>query len=342
MSATLKDISARIGLSVTQVSRALNDHSDVSADTKARVRQAAKDLNYQPNLSARKLASGHSGIVGLVLPPQDSTPRDNLFVLMVRGLSAEFSRSGRLFVLHAAEDGEDMVKVHRRLIDGGSLDGFLLIEPQLGDRRIDYLRQRGVPFVVHGRTEAAPDYPYFDLDNFAVGQDLTRMLIDRGHRRIGFLNGLAEMSYVARRREGYIAALQEAGIDFDPGLYASGPMTEAFGAKSGFRMMTEGGPRPTAFVTGNMLLAKGLYGTLSMLGLRVPQDVSVVVHDDMLPGEDLLAIPPTSGTRAPLAESWAPMARSLIGAIDSRPLAELQQIGRHELVEAGSIAAPAG
>ena len=77
MSATLKDIAASTGLSVTQVSRALNDHDDVSAETKIRVREAANALNYRPNLSARKLASGRSGIVGLVLPPQDRTPRDS-------------------------------------------------------------------------------------------------------------------------------------------------------------------------------------------------------------------------------------------------------------------------
>ncbi|SDE47936.1 substrate-binding domain-containing protein [Limimaricola pyoseonensis] len=340
MSATLKDIAATTGLSVTQVSRALNDHDDVSAETKARVRDAARALDYRPNLSARRLASGRSGIVGLVLPPEGRTPRDSMVVQMVRGLSAEFSRMGRLFVLHAAEPEEDVVAVHGRLIDGGSLDGFVLIEPVPDDPRIAYLRSRGVPLVLHGRTEDRPNYPFFDLDNREVGRRLTRMLLERGHRRIGFVNGLPEMCYVMRRSEGWQEALREAGVAPAPELQEFGAMSESHGALATLRMMSESGPRPTGLIAGNMLIAKGIYGALSMLGLRVPEDVSVVVHDDQLPGEDLMAMPATSGTRSPLAESWAPLARALIGAIENRPLAELQETGQFEVVERGSVAAP--
>ncbi|MGR3500406.1 MAG: substrate-binding domain-containing protein [Limimaricola soesokkakensis] len=339
MSATLKDIAASTGLSVTQVSRALNDHDDVSAETKIRVREAANALNYRPNLSARKLASGRSGIVGLVLPPQDRTPRDSMFVQMVRGLSGAFSRRGRLFVLHAAEEGEDVVAVHRRLIDGGSLDGFVLIEPEENDPRVAYLRRRGVPMVMHGRGAAKPDYPFYDIDNIAVGRELTAMLLRAGHRRIGFVNGIAATCYAAHRRTGWEMALREAGLEVDPDLHEHGQMTESVGALATLRMMN-GEAAPTALIAGNMLIAKGIYNALSMLGLKVPGDVSVVVHDDMLPGEDLMSLPASSGTRSALALSWEPLAQGLIGAIEGKPLAELQQLGGFEIVEAGSIAPP--
>ncbi len=342
MSVTLKDIAAQTGLSLTQVSRALNDHADVSLDTKDRVRRAARALNYRPNLSARKLASGRSDIVGLVLPGPSRTPRDSMFVDMMRGLSSEFSRAGRLFVLHVAEEEEDIVAVHRRLIDGGSLDGFILIEPEHGDPRIAYLRARGVPFVLHGRTEMSPDYPYYDIDNFAIGQELTNIALGHGHRRIAFLNGIESMSYVARRREGWEAALQAAGIDPDPDLHLCGAMTESLGALSTLRLMSDDGPRPTALIAGNILIAKGIYGALSMLGLKVPTDVSVIVHDDMLPGEDLISVPASSGTSSPLSKSWAPLAQSLIGAIEGHPVEELQTLGSYECVDHGSVAAPPG
>lgn len=340
MSATLKDIAASTGLSVTQVSRALNDHADVSAETKIRVRKAAKALNYSPNLSARKLASGRSHIVGLVLPPLDRTPRDSLFVEMVRGLSGAFSRRGRLFVLHAAEEGEDVVAVHRRLIDGGSLDGFVLIEPERDDRRVTYLQGRGVPLVMHGRGSDAPDYPYYDIDNLAVGRTLTEMLLRAGHRKIGFINGLAEMCYADHRRLGWERALQAAGLPADPALHEHGQMTESHGALATLRMMSSDGPRPSALIAGNMLIAKGIHNALAMLGLRVPHDVSVVAHDDALPGEDLLALPPCSGTRSALSLSWEPLAQGLIGAIEGQPLADLQRLGDFEVIEAGSVSSP--
>ena len=340
MSATLKDIAALTGLSVTQVSRALNDHDDVSAETKQRARDAAKALDYRPNLSARRLASGRSGIVGLVLPPQDRTPRDSMFVQMMRGLSSAFSRHGRLFVLHAADEGEDVVAVHRRLIDGGSLDGFVLIEPEHDDPRVAYLQGRGVPLVMHGRDGPAPRYPFYDIDNLAVGRALTQMLLRAGHRRIGFINGREDMCYVAQRRLGWERALREAEVEPDPALHEHGQMTEGLGALATLRLMGPEGPRPSALIAGNMLIAKGIYTALSMLGLKVPQDVSVVVHDDMLPGEDLLAVPPSSGTRSALAQSWEPLAAALIGAIEGRALPKTQHLGDFEIVEAGSIAPP--
>ncbi|MGR3625409.1 MAG: substrate-binding domain-containing protein [Limimaricola sp.] len=340
MSATLRDIAAATGLSVTQVSRALNDHDDVSVETKQRAREAARALNYRPNLSARRLASGRSGIVGLVLPPQDRTPRDSMFVQMVRGLSGAFSRQGRLFVLHAAEEGEDMVSVHQRLIDGGSLDGFVLIEPEHDDPRVAYLQKRGVPLVMHGRGAPRPDYPFFDIDNVAVGRELTAMLLRAGHEKIGFVNGIASTCYAAHRREGWEAALRVAGLAVDPALHEHGQMTESVGALATLRMLGGDGPRPTALIAGNMLLAKGVYSALAMLGLKVPGDVSVVVHDDMLPGEDLMSLPPTSGTRAALAHSWEPLADALIGAIEGRPVEDLQRLGGFEIVEAGSVAPP--
>lgn len=140
--ATLRDISRRLGLSVTQVSRALNGHDDVNAETRNRVITVAREMNYFPNISARKLASGRSGIVGLVLEDGDAGPSDAVFVQMIKGLSRCFSERGMQFVLHMANSGEDAVKVHERLIKGGSLDGFVVIEPQAKDARIDYLQDR--------------------------------------------------------------------------------------------------------------------------------------------------------------------------------------------------------
>ena len=89
--ATLRDISRELGLSVTQVSRALNGHSDVSAETRARVTDLAKALKYQPNLTARKLVMGKSGIVGLVLPEVPRAPEDSLFVQIVGGDDPAFN-----------------------------------------------------------------------------------------------------------------------------------------------------------------------------------------------------------------------------------------------------------
>ncbi len=290
--ATLRDISRELGLSVTQVSRALNGHDDVSEETRARVTALAKALKYQPNLTARKLVTGKSGIVGLVLPQVPTTPEDTLFVQIVGGLSRHFSRRHMQFVLHIAAPEDDIIDVYHRLINSGSIDGFVVLEPRRDDRRIAFLREKRVPFVVHGRHEANPDYPYFDIDNVGVARTLTRYLTQRGHRQIVFLNGLAGRGYVEDRRVGYEEALKEAGLSLDPVLHANSEMTEGYGLVSAVKYWGNDGPGPSAVICNNTRIAKGVMQGLRALGRRVPEDVSIVAHDDALPGlQQITSIP---------------------------------------------------
>lgn len=337
--ATLRDISRELGLSVTQVSRALNGHDDVSAETRARVTALAKALKYQPNLTARKLVMGKSGIVGLVLPEVPRAPEDSQFVQIVGGLSRHFSGRQMQFVLHVASPGDDIVDVYRRLIDSGSLDGFVVLEPRRGDERIAFLRERGVPFVVHGRHEAAPDYPFFDIDNAGVARDLARYLTARGHRRILFLNGVAGRGYAEDRRRGFAEALAEAGINEAEARHVNGEMTEGQGLVSAVKYLSDPGG-PTAVICNSTRMAKGVYAGLAALGRRVARDVSVVAHDDALPGLRPEHFEPgLTCTHSPLELSWEPLAGMLADAVDGRPVAELQRLGEVRMVERASVAA---
>lgn len=335
---TLRDLSRRLGLSVTQVSRALNNHDDVSGETRERVHRAAQELGYQPNLSARRLVTGRSGMLGLVLPDVPREPQEPLFMQIVGTLSQHLSRLGKQFVLHIADPQEDIVEVYRRLIGGGAIDGFVILDPELKDRRVAFLREMRVPFAIHGRIEAPHDYPFYDIDNRAVGERLTGLLTKGGHRRIAFLNGPRQRTYAASRRQGYRAALADVGAQEEPGLHRFGSMTEGEGLIAGVALWGEGGPRPSGVVCGSTRLAVGLLRALGALGLRVPEDVSVVVHDDLLPGLRPAGFdPPLTATRSALAEGWPHLARILAAAVDGLPVQELQVEGAIELDERGSV-----
>lgn len=338
---TLRDLSRHLGISVTQVSRALNGHSDVGAETRDRVRAAAAALNYQPNLSARKLVSGRSGIVAMVLPEGRSPQYDTLFVQSVGGLSRHFSARGMHFVLHMAGAEEDPVRVYERLVNSGSLDGFVLQEPGADDPRIRFLSAARVPFVLHGRHVAAPDYPFFDIDNEWVGHSLTSVLLQAGHRRVALLNGRRGLAYAEERARGYRRAHAEAGLPVDESLLMYGEMTEGAGLISIAQLWGRGAP-PTAIACGNLFLAKGVFLALEAMGLSVPGDVSVTAHDDELPGQDSARMPvPLTVTHSPLQESWKPLADILTQAIEGAPLSDLQQFGTVRLIPRGSVAAPA-
>ena len=213
-------------------------------------------------------------------------------------------------------------------------DGFVVVEPRVQDSRIHFLQRREIPFVVHGRTGDRVDYPYFDIDNYAVAHRLTSHLTALGHRRIAFLNGMEGRSYCEARTRGYADALAEAGVRFDPALHQNGLMRQSFGLVETIRLMENPQTRPTAFIAGNSLLAKGIYDALEALSLSIPGDVSVVAHDDLLPAPETAAMhPPLTVTEAALQDSWEPMARLLVGALEGQPLETLQIIGDVRFVE---------
>lgn len=337
--ATLKDLSRHLGLSVTQVSRALNGHSDVNEATRDRVREAARQLNYAPNLSARKLATGRSGTVGLVIPAPSHAAGDPLFVQMISGLSRSFAQRDIRFLLHISDEADDPVAVHRRLVDSAALDGFVIVEPRIDDPRIDFLSKRKIPFVVHGRTGRTSNYPYFDIDNYAVGYRLTQHLAGLGHKRIAFLNGISDRSYCAARTKGYRDALAEAGLPFDPALHRNGLMQHGVGLVETIRLMQDEATRPTALIAGNTMLAKGIYDALAALSLSVPGDVSVVAHDDLLPEPETAAMhPPLTVTESALQLSWDPLARLLVGALNGETPETLQVLSEVGFIRRASTA----
>ncbi len=339
--ATLKDIARKLDLSITQVSRALNDHSDVNEETRLRVKAAARAMNYHPNISARKLVSGRSGIIGLVVPLSRNFTSDALFMEVVAGLSSQFSGRGMQFVLHIMQQDEPVLPVYQRLIGKGALDGFVLLDPLDDDARIGFLQRLDVPFVLHGRSGAVQDYPYFDIENEEIFRDSTLFLAAQGHRRIALVTGVEGRSYVTARTRGCQAALHRTGASLPGSFLRHGDMTEAHGLISTVNLMTAPGPRPTAILCGNVRIALGVYQALASLGLSVPGDVSVMAHDDHLPNLRASAFfPALTVTKSPLRDSWKPLADCLAGAVAGLPLAELQRLGHCERIVRDSVAPP--
>ena len=339
--ATLKDLSKHLNISVTQVSRALNGHSDVSPGTRERVLEAAKQLNYHPNIVAQKLVSGRSGIVALVASNTPGPTHDPVFLECVTGLSQAFSKLGMQFVLHIADENDDVLNVYTKLARSGAIDGFVILNPEADDPRTDFLEKNNIPFVVHGRTEPSPDYSYFDIDNTKVGERLTSYLAGLGHRRIAFINGNERMGYSRSRLAGYRRALKNNRIKYDPSLVMHGPMNEALGMISTVHFFDAKDNSPTAIICGNLLIAKGVFSALKALSISVPRDISVVAHDDD-PAEIQASAfyPALTATRSPLSESWPPLADFLKARIAGIHGPEQQISVEPEFVEAQSCAPP--
>lgn len=307
--ATLKDIAAELGLSPATVSRALNGFPEVNAKTRAKVQDAARRLKYRPNVTAQRLVSGKSGMIGLILRNTGAITADPTFYEIIIGLSQQFAAQDLDLIFQAAV-GPDELAPYERMIDRSGVDGFVLHAPIRNDPRIKYLQERGLPFVVHGKTDLGPvNYAFFDIDNHAAGLDATRLLLDLGHRRIAYVNGPEGLAFARDRRRGYLEALEAQGLAADPSLMRFVDMSSEAAQPATLALLDLPNP-PTAIICASTMQATGVMAALAERGLRCPEDVSVIAHDDAIP--TLRAVdfqPQLTVTRAPLRDACEPIAR---------------------------------
>ncbi|MBB3712719.1 LacI family transcriptional regulator [Limimaricola variabilis] len=331
--ATLKDISAELGLSVATVSRALNGFPEVGAKTRARVQEAAARLGYRPNRSAQRLATGRSGVVGMIVKLRADMSADQTFFDVLTTLTAELAACDLDLVL-SVDQGSDPTAPYARMLERDLLDGFVLNAPVPDDPRPSFLRSRGVPFVMHGQAHDAPDYAFFGIDNRAVSADAVALLTDLGHARIALVNGEARFAFAGDREAGFRAAMAAAGLAVPDGFVQGGAPTESTGYTMALAWLAgRAGPRPTAILCATTAMAQGVLRAARDLRLSVPGDLSVIAHDDALPGIGPAHFtPPLTVTHAPMRDACAPLARMLIDHLNGADPARLQTVIRAGLI----------
>jgi LacI family transcriptional regulator len=278
----LKELSEILGLSQTTVSRALNGYPEVSEATRLRVQQIALENNYSPNARARGLATGRASAIGHVIPIGLRHEMVNpIFGDFISGVGEVYAREGFDLIMSVVSGDEEM-NAYRNLSARSSVDGVVLHAPLMNDPRIPLLRNLEMPFVVHGRAsnEEHP-YAWLDVNNTSAFRRATDFLLDLGHTRIALINGLETMDFAYRRREGYVSALSERGITFDPSLMRADEMTEDFGYHSAKEMLARD-VAPSAFLAASMICAFGIRRAIEERGLKMGADVSVVTFDDDL------------------------------------------------------------
>ncbi len=329
MSVTLKQLAASLGLSPTTVSRALNGFPEVNAATRRRVEQAAAAANYHPNTRAKSLATGRAQAIGHVIPLSTSHEIVNpVFADFIAGAGEVYARNGYEMILRVVPD-DDEASAYRDLMARGSVDGVILHGPRIEDARVGLLAELGLPFLVHGRTSGVnTPYSWLDINNQRSFHRATEFLCSFGHSRIALINGLEEMDFARRRRNGYLEALAKAGSEPDPMLMRQGEMTEPYGYRAAQEMIQLPEP-PTAFLASSIIVAYGILRGLSDLGLKLGRDISLVTHDDelsYLPNDG--DVPLFTATRSSVREAGrraASMLLRLVAEPDSGPLTELME-----------------
>lgn len=312
----LKELSSRLGLSPTTVSRALNGYPEVSERTRKRVEDAARRYHYLPNAKAKRLATGRALSIGHLLPVSSEHEMVNpIFSDFIAGAGKRYAEEGYDLLLSVVRD-EDEEATYRDLAKRGAVDGVVLHGPKLKDRRIALLTELGLPFVVHGRSsEVKTDYNWVDVNNRRAFERATALLLDLGHRRIALLNGLADMDFAARRSAGFRDAFLARGLTPNENLISHAEMTETYGYEQMSALLAGPSP-PTAVLVSSIIPAIGVRRALVEASLKLGTDVSVVVHDDDLSYfRNIGDVPTYTATRSSVREAGRLAADMLLKAI---------------------------
>ncbi|GAA2262120.1 LacI family DNA-binding transcriptional regulator [Streptomyces atrovirens] len=307
---TIKTVAARAGVGRTTVSRVVNGSDLVSADARARVLAAIKELNYVPNSVARGLVTNRTNAVALVIPESESRlGSEPFFAALIRGVSGALAESRTQLQLMLVRDQAERdqltetVATHR-------VDGVLLVSVHADDRLPGMLEEMGLPTVLAGRRDAGERLSYVDSDNAGGATAAVRHLLHRGRTRIATITGPLDMDVGRSRLAGWHTAHREAGVPADELLVEEGDFTEE-GACRAMRSLLERAPDLDAVFAASDLMAVGALAELRRRGLRVPDDVAVVGYEDSVLARH--TAPPLTTVRQPVEEIGRTMARILTG-----------------------------
>jgi DNA-binding LacI/PurR family transcriptional regulator len=293
-----QDVAELAGVSRTTVSFVLNDVPGVKItdETRRRVLQAARELNYYPTAAARSLASGKTHRIGLILGEgQERLAADAFLPAFLQGVTASVHQRGYLLVLQLPEDVPSH-EAYTRLIREQQVDGLILSGPRSDDPLLVELAESEFPLILHGRLNGC-DFPCVDVDNAAGASMAVNHLVALGHRRIGFISN-APLSYAGAqdRFSGYKATLAEHDIPFIPELVRTAAFLPDTGRAAMEELLDLAEP-PTAVFAASDVVALGAMSAIHNAGLDIPDDVAVVGFDDIFLAPQ--AHPPLTTVRVP-------------------------------------------
>ena len=318
---TIADIARLAGVSKATVSRALNESTLVSAETRERVRSIARQHGFEINATARSLSRRETNVIALATYPYEPFGPDeqspgfvstdklpDTFVLEVMsGLTAGLHASGYdLLVIQIGSDDTGWIS---RYLDSGRVDGFVLMSASCTAKHLAALEARGAPFVVWGLDSASHAYSTVSGDSFAGGRIATQHLLDAGRRRIAFIGGPDMEQESQDRYRGYVTALRSAYVPVDESLVTYGWYSSESATTRMRELLDRHGDIDAVFACSDVMAIAAIE-VLRAAGHSVPDDVAVVGYDDVALAAH--ANPPLTTVRQPGPLAGRLLADSLI------------------------------
>lgn len=331
----IRAVAERAGVSTATVSRSLNNPNAVSPELRARIAAIIEEIGYIPDASARALSVRRTRTIGAIIPTVDNA----MFAQGLQALQTYLASKDYLLLLSTNEYDLDIeLKQARNLVSRG-IDGLIL----RGDQRREELRKllaaQQIPFVNVGVYEPEKPYPSIGVDNVAAGRSITRHLVGLGHRKVGMVAAMQRNNDRAQARlAGVLEVLAEVEATPPPEwiVQVNYKLDEA---RAAARVLLSFPNRPTALVCGNDVIAYGVLLEADKMGVRVPEQLSVVGFDDLEWSRHLH--PSLTTIHMPTDEIWRRAGEYLV-----QTLAGFTAIKHHEVdfslvVRESTAAAPA-
>lgn len=273
---TIAEVAKEAGVSVATVSRVINQTSPVSPETENKVNAAISKLNYCPNVLARSFRTNESRMIS-VLIPNITNP---YYSKIVAGIEDTMKRNGYNTMLCITEMDRVRTKEFLDLMRYKRADGAIVLETTACDLISTYAKNH--PIVQCSEFCIDASISYVSIDNFAAAKQIVEYLMSLGHKKIGFIGSTNEFYSSKQRKNGYIDALNDAGIKIDSKYmnYADDNYSFRSGVQAAKEMLSQS-ERPTAIFCISDMIALGALGAANELGINVPKDVSIIGFDDV-------------------------------------------------------------
>jgi LacI family transcriptional regulator/LacI family repressor for deo operon, udp, cdd, tsx, nupC, and nupG len=273
----LVEVARRARVSISTVSRTINQTGKISADTQEHVRRVMREMGYKPNRVARRLrAGGKCNLLGLIIP----NIQNPFFADLARGVEDVAYRNNFAVLLCNYDEDAAKERFYLDVMEAESVDGIIL--PPIHERDPAVLRvaQRGVPIVCVDRALADAAIDKVEIDNHRGALDAAAHLLGRGHRRIGFISGPADSSTGRERLAGFRAALAQAGVAGSEELIRYGDYKQESGRRLATELLALPTP-PSALFVSNNLMTIGALEAICARQLRIPEQIGIVGFDDL-------------------------------------------------------------
>ncbi|WP_163101633.1 LacI family DNA-binding transcriptional regulator [Peribacillus alkalitolerans] len=337
MAITIKDVAKLAKVAPSTVSRVIANNPRISERTKEKVREAMNELGYHPNFIARSLANQSTQVIGLVLPNSTDVFFQNpFFPTVLRGLSEGAHERQYALQISTGKTEDEIYDGVVQMVQGGRVDGVILLYSRIEDRVLTYLKERKFPFVVIGKPfKDVEQITHVDNDNYKATKEATKYLLDLGHKQIGFIGGDLNFVVTIERLLGYEKALREAGIQSNDDFIIHSQFLREGGQEAISKLLNLKNP-PTALVVADDLMALGVLNTLSEMNISVPDDISILSFNNVLFSE--LSKPPLTSVDINIFELGYQAAKSLIQLLENPKEPVKRLIVPHELVKRQSCA----